>query len=418
MNILIDDILQYIVKSSNINLDDVLNDITQMKISQILEQHPFTIWFNDSDNRWHSYLPDESKSSHRKPIAKRNKSDLEKCIVDYYLNNASDGASKSLTLRQVYKNWMIYRRDHTSAKSKTLEENKNEWNKFFGKSTLADMSIKEIKTVTITRFFREITKDRQYTYKRISNARTVLNGIMQYAIEEEMIEFNPVSNVNFRAFDYKVVDNRENVFSETDTFTLLNHLRLNKEIYALAIQLDFYLFIRIGELKALKWDCVNWKERTIKLQAQGLSERQLQDDLSFSSRKVIVVEQMKGNTIKGFRTEYLTDEAIRILKAARSLNPFGEYIFMPEDRMMTTNRFNAYLKKYCLECKIPYHSSHKIRFYNASTAYDGKNLSTISKLMGHSQVATTLHYLRNVTKNEDDYQAFENLGLQRKCNQV
>lgn len=58
-----------------------------------------------------------------------------------------------------------------------------------------------------------------------------------------------------------------------------------------------------------------------------------------------------------------------------------------------------------------HHSSHKIRFYNASTAYDGKNLVTISKLMGHSQVETTLHYLRNVQKDERQILAFSDLGL-------
>jgi integrase len=81
---------------------------------------------------------------------------------------------------------------------------------------------------------------------------------------------------------------------------------------------------------------------------------------------------------------------------------------------MTTDRFNRRLKKYCEECGVVYHSSHKIRFYCASTAYDGNNLATISKLMGHSQVATTLHYLRNVDKSNDSIQAFEHLGLGAK----
>jgi hypothetical protein len=41
---------------------------------------------------------------------------------------------------------------------------------------------------------------------------------------------------------------------------------------------------------------------------------------------------------------------------------------------MTTDSFNRRLKKYCKEAGVPYHSSHKIRFYNASTAFDGNNL--------------------------------------------
>ncbi len=65
-----------------------------------------------------------------------------------------------------------------------------------------------------------------------------------------------------------------------------------------------------------------------------------------------------------------------------------------------------------------YHSSHKIRFHCASTAYDGKNLATISKLMEHSDISTTLHYLRNVENEEDRIKAFEHLGLGIQADQA
>ena len=62
-----------------------------------------------------------------------------------------------------------------------------------------------------------------------------------------------------------------------------------------------------------------------------------------------------------------------------------EYMFFePNGEIMTTDSFNRRLKKYCKEAGVPYHSSHKIRFYNASTAFDGNNLTTLSYLMGHS----------------------------------
>lgn len=70
-----------------------------------------------------------------------------------------------------------------------------------------------MKPITLIRFFREVTRNREYTHKRISNARSVLNGMMSYAIEEEIIEHNPVSDVNFKQFTYKPVENQsDNVF--------------------------------------------------------------------------------------------------------------------------------------------------------------------------------------------------------------
>lgn len=152
-------------------------------------------------------------------------------------------------------------------------------------------------------------------------------------------------------------------------------------------------------------------KRIVYLHRQITCERILNDDLTFSKRQIKVANQMKGNTSHGFRKQYLTDEALKILHKAKELNPTGTYVFEPNNSVMTTDSFNRRLKKYCKESGVPYRSSHKIRFYNASTAYDGNNLATLSYLMGHSEVATTLHYLRNVNKGEENTLAFKNLGI-------
>ena len=236
-----------------------------------------------------------------------------------------------------------------------------------------------------------------------------------HAIEEEIIEHNPVSDVNFKQFTYKPVENQsDNVFSYEETQKLLSYLQGIYEPYSLAIQLSFYLFIRVGETKAIQWQDIDYKNRSVYLHRQVTCARILNDDLTLSKRQVTVAKQMKGNTSKGFRKQYLTDEALSILKKAKEINPNGIYIFEPNGSLMTTDSFNRRLKKYCREAGVPYYSSHKIRFYNASTAYDGKNLTAISHLMGHSKVETTIHYLRNVHKDENPTLAFKNLGLSKK----
>lgn len=286
---------------------------------------------------------------------------------------------------------------------------------FFKDTELIHTKVKDVKPITLIRFFREVTRNREYTHKRISNARSVLNGIMSYAIEEEIIDHNPVSDVNFKQFTYKPVENQsDNVFSYEETQKLLSYLQGIYEPYSLAIQLSFYLFIRVGETKAIQWQDIDYKNRSVYLHRQVTCARILNDDLTLSKRQVTVAKQMKGNTSKGFRKQYLTDEALSILKKAKEINPNGIYIFEPNGSLMTTDSFNRRLKKYCREAGVPYYSSHKIRFYNASTAYDGKNLTAISHLMGHSKVETTIHYLRNVHKDENPMLAFKNLGLSEK----
>lgn len=414
--------LQLLAECANITLSEVLKDDKTMKqmeqelVQKILENHPYNIYYSESEKAWRTYLPDETRKNKRKPVKRSSKENLENYLVNYYVEQNRQNDRQNITLQQAYEKWLIFRRDYTSVKTKTIKENMNDWNKFFKDSDLANMPITEIKPIMLIRFFRSMTKDRTTTYKRMSNARSVLNGIFSWAIEEEIIEHNPVSDVNFKTFTYKPVEEQtDNVFTEQDTITLLTYLQgISDEPYALAIQLFFYLFIRIAEMKAIRWDDINWNEKTIYLHTQALVDNELKDDLTFSSRTVVVSDQMKGGTSKGYRKEHLTEQAIVILKKAKKLNPHGEYVFEPNGKLMTTDRFNRRLKKYCNECGVEYHSSHKIRFYCASTAYNGDNIATISKFMGHSQVATTLHYLRNVDKGNDSIQAFEHLGLRKK----
>lgn len=407
--------LNTLAKYANIPLDETLKDVEAMIRQKILEdKHKFSIYYLKKEDAYRTYLPDDSKPNHRRPIKRKSKKELEEAIIDFYIAQEDIQRRENITLEELYKEWLLFRRDYTAVKPKTIQENVAEWNKFFKDSELANMPVKDIKPITLIRFFRKITKNRDITYKRLSNARSVLNGMMNYAIEEELIVYNPVREVNLKSFTVKPVENQQNnVFSVDETTTLLTYLEsIEDEPYALAIQLSFYLFIRIGETKAIRIEDIDLEEKTVYLHSQALTERVLNDDLTFSTRRVTISNQMKGNTSRGFRKQYLTDEAVSIIEKALALNPNGTLLFEPNGKAMTTDRFNRRLKRYCEECGIPYHSSHKIRFYNASSAYaNGTNLSVISKLMGHSEVATTLHYLRDIDNENDNREAFWGLGL-------
>ncbi|MBQ9609213.1 MAG: tyrosine-type recombinase/integrase [Lachnospiraceae bacterium] len=123
------------------------------------------------------------------------------------------------------------------------------------------------------------------------------------------------------SFSYKPVEEQyNNVFSETDAVTLLTYLQeINNEPYALAIQLFFYLFIRIGEMKAIRWSDIDFANRRVYLHNQAITDYELNDDLTFSAREVVVSDRMKGYTSKGYRYEHLTDQAIEILEVTQSV---------------------------------------------------------------------------------------------------
>lgn len=245
--------------------------------------------------------------------------------------------------------------------------------------------------------------------KCVCNVKSLLNKMYAYAIREELVDYNPITSIDFSEFSYYVPDNSDKVYTLENRQKLLAHLRNITEPYSLAIQFDFQVTCRIGEIKALRWENVDFDNRSITIKEQALSQRQLQNDMSFGKSTTEVVPRIKGNTTRGKRTLPMTSECMRILLLAKEINPDGEYVFMPHGEIMLTNTFNKYLKKYCKEVNIPYYSSHKIRFTSCSTLYKISNdLTEVNKAMGHSQTATTLHYLRNVTNTTDTLEHMEN----------
>ena len=317
-------------------------------------------------------------------------------------------ADSYITLAQLFPRFMLYRRDMNKVSSKTLEENLNDWKKYLKDTPLSNTPMCDLKTRDYIVLFENITKNRTLTSKSVCNVKSLLNKMYAYAIREELVESNPIRNIDFSDFNYYVPDNSNEVYTIENRQKLLDYLHDIIEPYSLAIQLDFQVTCRIGEIKALRWCNIDFVNRTITINAQALKQRKLKDDLTFDKTTTEVVSRIKGNTEKGKRIIPMTSEAKRVLLLAKEINPDGEFVFMPYGKLMLTDTFNEYLKKYCKGAGIPYLSSHKIRFTSCSLLYNKDNLTDVSKLMGHSQVATTLHYLRNVNNSSKMLEQMEN----------
>lgn len=304
------------------------------------------------------------------------------------------------SLNDLFKEWMIWRRDCSSVCDKTLKEDLNLWKRYLQDNPITLIPLADLTPKDFIKLFRTWTKGRELTRKRFNNIKSLINGIYYYAIEEGIVSHNPVKDINSRQFTFKPVNNDDDVFTMEDRKKLLDYLKDDTSIYSLAIQLDFQLVIRIGELLALRWSDI--ENGNLHIQAQLLTERKMNDDLTFSKREHINVDHVKGNTDQGYRYQPLTQEALRILDKIRELNPDGEFILMSDNRQLNANTFNRWLKRYCEECNIPVRSSHKIRFCVASILYDnGVPLTVLQQLLGHTTTAMTLHYLRRVTPTKD-----------------
>lgn len=310
------------------------------------------------------------------------------------------------SLERLFPEWLVWRRDFTSISGKTLKEYHFLWESMLKNESLVSTPLRELKPKDFVNLFRKWTKDREMTRKRFCNIKSLLNGIYSYAIEEEIVEHNPIKDINCRQFTFKPVKADNKVYSFEERQQLLNYLKTINTIYSLAIQLDFHVVIRIGELLSLRW--TDMEGDFLHIQTQYLTVQSMNDDLTFNHREHENADHIKGYSDKGFRYMPLTNESRRILKEIKELNPNGEYILMQDGKQLNHDTFNRYLKRYCEAINIPSRSSHKIRFTVASLLYSkGLSVTALQQLLGHTTSAMTLHYLRPITPITETYEAME-----------
>ena len=86
------EILKMEISNDIISFDDVAERMEELNI---LDKHDNKIW-QAKDGRWKTHIPDHTKKSGRRLIARKNKKDLEKTLIKYYENNVD----KSVTDRK------------------------------------------------------------------------------------------------------------------------------------------------------------------------------------------------------------------------------------------------------------------------------------------------------------------------------
>ena len=148
--------------------------------------------------------------------------------------------------------------------------------------------------------------------------------------------------------------------------------------------------MRFGEATALSWDDVNLKDKSIHIHKTNVNLH----------GSCIIQDQLK--TASGNRTIYVSDNVITFLKEVKaSQNPDLNYrnLVLPNKSWNLMNNSNALMhwKKACAIMGIPYKGIHTLRHTWATRALEkGIDVKTVSEMMGHKNVITTMNIYQDV----------------------
>ena len=151
----------------------------------------------------------------------------------------------------------------------------------------------------------------------------------------------------------------------------------------MAILLAFQTGMRVGEIVALQYSDIDIQGGYINVDKTEIRYK----DIDGTYKREI---RDNAKTEAGNRKVIISSDAVNTIKRIRKINPFGEYVFMHEGRLVRGNSLTKRLKNICEHVDIPPRSMHKIRkTYATKLINNNVDEKIIMRQMGHTDIATT-----------------------------
>lgn len=414
------EMLNYLVKRDNLNVDDVLKELDDMRRDTILKQHKenYKVW-QANDGRWKTKLPDGSK--YGKLVAKATLENLENFIVDYY---KALGEEKE-NLEAVYPKFIECK--YLSSEKGTANKLQWVWNTYYKDSAIIKVELSKMTVGDLSDWLLELIAKRNLTKKKYVEVKGLMNQLYDYCISHNMVQINlprQIAMPSKNVFTEPKAKPEEEIIYSSDTKCevikeALEQFEKTKNTAYLAICLNFNLGLRVGELVALR-EC-DIKENTIHI-CRAESKNYTKDKNGKIVRDGYKVVQ-HPKTDAGIRTLILTPDAKKYIKMALDENNANgrsdeDYIFLSKSgERMHEYAVNNVLRRcngvrnekdrFIISGKPS--GNHAIRKTCISELHDSQLLPDrmISDFAGHKDISTTQkYYIHSVTPLTDKADVF------------
>lgn len=206
---------------------------------------------------------------------------------------------------------------------------------------------------------------------------------LDYAVEQGVIRKNPHSDVILPKGER---GNRVDAYTKKEQKKIVEHCRNSTNIDRV-----YYFLIatglRVGECISLTWDDINFDEKYVKVNKTAVNFR----------GTMIVRDHPK--TEQSIRVVYLSDNTMEFLTMMKHIDNTRRDLVFPNDRghIYHTSALRSRWIRLCAELNIPYRGMHALRHSWATRAFEQNiEVQTVSKMLGHKSVATTMDIYQSV----------------------
>lgn len=267
-NILSKKNIDYWVRCGIFGYDDIVPSGSEVLMSKILDNiHNYKIT-PTKDKRWATYVPDSSKPSGLKQVRGKTKTELYAKLIKHYGLLPEQVAEK--TVGDVFGEWIEYKREFTKATYKplspsTIRRYELDFQKYFENTDLCTAPI-DIDDMALELHLIKIISSSKMTPRAFGNLFGYLNQMFMFAVRKKYIITDPMNFVDkdrIMSFCCAVPTKKDSEriipFDDLQKFiqSVNEHLAKYPDYTPdYAILMAALTGMRVGEIVALKWECV------------------------------------------------------------------------------------------------------------------------------------------------------------------
>ncbi len=410
------DLLTQAMDCGIIDLNEIRNMVETMNRKKLEEQFDLAkkqrkVWKGEGkDTRW------KFKKDDGTIVAKASEEKIKVAFMEYQNEKSLASERNKITFGALYIEWLDYKREQVGLNKgnispSTFRRYERDYERYIKGTSFDKMIVTQITPIHIEKFLKEMVTKNDLTRSSLNNILGYLRGTMLYACKKELLTNNPCNFIDIkpiRGFCKEIIkEDKDRVLNNEEMTSLiatLHEKQLVDDCYIqnYAIELATMCGMRVGEISALKWECV--KDDVLKI---DYSEHRL--DYKDKSCEYYIGEPKNGKHREFPMSKEMKELFARIKAIQEKYNITSEYVFANQNGRVNSHTISCAMSRRCKDANIPTRSIHAIRRTVSSHLRTILPIASVANMLGHLEETNDKCYNYDIISYESKLECVSNM---------
>lgn len=295
---------------------------------------------------------------------------------------------KKITFNEVADQWFDYKKNFI--KQSTYNKYLNTYINYI-KEKLGFYCMEQINEKLIQNYIFDLSKNRNYRTDEPLSISTlkiviyIIRSTINFAYKQKYIKLIQLE-IKLPPYEKKPIK----ILPKKEQKILENYLITKQDCYSLCILICLYTGMRIGELCALKWNDVDFNNHII-IVHQTIQRIQNKEKKNISKTQLLITKPKTKNSIRRIP---ITSSLYKIMQNYYIQNHEQPSYFVFRNKKngpMDPRKIQEYFKLTINRLNLTTITFHSLRHTFATRCIElGMDIKTLSEILGHSNVSTTM----------------------------